>query len=243
MEEMQVVQIHHCIACWRVSNSVSGYCPMALCRRWGQTVRRYQWDCPVSVFRGGGLAVPTSNFFRGLLHFWGIQLHHLTPNSILHIAIFTHLCQAFLGIKSYFKFFHHFFLVRPQPNANKVAEVGSAEVLLCSEKEDKYIFYRPACRGTEWKSAWFYVGNHQPSLPERIPGPHKVCREWSDSGLGGEQVDKLLGDIATLKDSGVTSGSVVYSCMNRRVKPLQKWENPGFLYQLSRTFRPITFFC
>jgi len=33
---------------------------------------------------------------------------------------------------------------------------------------------------------------------------------------------KLLGDIATLKDSGVTSGSVVYSCMNRRVKPLQK---------------------
>ena len=169
-----------------------------------------------------GLAVPTSNFFRGLLHFWGIQLHHLTPNSILHIATFTHLCQAFLGIEPYFNFFHHFFLVRPQPNANKVAEVGSAEVLLCSEKEDKYIFYRPACRGTEWKSAWFYVGNHQPSLPERIPGPHKVCREWSDSGLGGEQVDKLLGDIATLKDSGVTSGSVVYSCMNRRVKPLQK---------------------
>jgi hypothetical protein len=38
------------------------------------------------------LALPASNFFHGLLFYYGIQLHHLNPNSILHISIFVHLC-------------------------------------------------------------------------------------------------------------------------------------------------------
>jgi hypothetical protein len=37
-------------------------------------------------------------FLRGLLSVYGVQLHHLTPNSILHIACFITLCEAFLGI-------------------------------------------------------------------------------------------------------------------------------------------------
>ena len=43
-----------------------------------------------------GLGIPVCNFLRGLLFFWGIQLHHLTPTSILHISIFVHLCGLFL---------------------------------------------------------------------------------------------------------------------------------------------------
>ena len=35
-----------------------------------------------------GLALPVSEFFYTLLQFWGIQLHHLTPQSILHLSIF-----------------------------------------------------------------------------------------------------------------------------------------------------------
>ena len=37
-----------------------------------------------------GLALPASNFFQGLLGFYGIQIQHLPPNSILHISIFVH---------------------------------------------------------------------------------------------------------------------------------------------------------
>jgi hypothetical protein len=32
-----------------------------------------------------GLALPASDFFHGLLFYYSIQLHHLNPNSILHI--------------------------------------------------------------------------------------------------------------------------------------------------------------
>ena len=45
-----------------------------------------------------GLALLTSDFFCGLLEFYKLELVHLNPNSILHIAIFVHLCEAFLGI-------------------------------------------------------------------------------------------------------------------------------------------------
>jgi len=37
-----------------------------------------------------GLALPVSEFFYRVLQFWEIQLHHLTPQSILHLSIFTH---------------------------------------------------------------------------------------------------------------------------------------------------------
>ena len=35
-----------------------------------------------------GLTLPVSEFFYRLFQFWEIQLHHLTPQSILHISIF-----------------------------------------------------------------------------------------------------------------------------------------------------------
>jgi|UPI0001C7C8FE hypothetical protein len=55
-----------------------------------------------SHFFYGGFALPTSKFFRGILSFYGISLHHLNPNSIVHIANFIHVCEAFLGIKPHF---------------------------------------------------------------------------------------------------------------------------------------------
>ncbi|KAK1685232.1 hypothetical protein QYE76_046080 [Lolium multiflorum] len=38
-----------------------------------------------------GLSAPIHDFLRGLLFVYGIQLHQLTPNSILHISIFITL--------------------------------------------------------------------------------------------------------------------------------------------------------
>jgi hypothetical protein len=38
------------------------------------------------------------SYFRGLLDFYNLNLTHLNPNYILQVAIFVHLCEAFLGI-------------------------------------------------------------------------------------------------------------------------------------------------
>ncbi|KAK1684715.1 hypothetical protein QYE76_045563 [Lolium multiflorum] len=44
-----------------------------------------------------GLSPPIHEFLRGLLFVDGLQLHQLTPNSILHVSIFITLCECFLG--------------------------------------------------------------------------------------------------------------------------------------------------
>jgi hypothetical protein len=49
-------------------------------------------------FAERGLAFPSCSFFRGLLYFYGLELHHLNPNSICHIAIFIHFCEVSLEL-------------------------------------------------------------------------------------------------------------------------------------------------
>ena len=49
-----------------------------------------------------GLAFPVYPFFRGLLDFYDLNITHLNPNFILQVAIFVHLCEAFLGILPHF---------------------------------------------------------------------------------------------------------------------------------------------
>ena len=78
---------------------------------------------------------------RGLLFFWGIQLHHLTPDSILHIAIFVQLCEAFLGIHPHFDLFKSLFSLSPYPNLRNIAGVGGADLQFRPGMVEKYISY------------------------------------------------------------------------------------------------------
>jgi hypothetical protein len=48
-----------------------------------------------------GLALPTSDFFKGLLQYYGIEYLNLNPNGIFHVSVFVHFCEAFVGIKAH----------------------------------------------------------------------------------------------------------------------------------------------
>jgi hypothetical protein len=79
-------------------------------------------------FSERGLALPTCSFFRGLLYFYGLELHHLNPNSIRHIAIFIHFYKAFLGIEPHWDLFRFLFRVKQQPTSKNPSVVGGAVV-------------------------------------------------------------------------------------------------------------------
>jgi hypothetical protein len=51
--------------------------------------------------------LPACDFFRGLLHHYKIELIQLNPNSILHIVVFVHLCEAYLVVLPNFALFKH----------------------------------------------------------------------------------------------------------------------------------------
>jgi hypothetical protein len=71
-----------------------------------------------------GLSFPAHEFVRGLLFVYGVQLHQLTPNSILHIACFITLCESFVGIEPHFLLWKFLFRLRPSVALSKKPELG-----------------------------------------------------------------------------------------------------------------------
>ena len=71
-------------------------------------------------FHDRGFALPANRFFRGLLHEYGIRLHHLNPNGIQDIATFIAICEGYLRTPPHFNLWKHFFGVQlVAPTANR----------------------------------------------------------------------------------------------------------------------------
>jgi hypothetical protein len=79
-------------------------------------------------FAERGLSLPASDFFKGLLEYYGIEYLNLNPNGIFHTSIFVYFCEVFLGIKPHWVLFRNFFRVKPQPSASNPRVVGGAGI-------------------------------------------------------------------------------------------------------------------
>jgi hypothetical protein len=80
-----------------------------------------------------GLSLPAHEFLHGLLFVYCVQLHQLTPNSILHIAYFITLCESFLGIDPHWILWKFLFRLRPSASLSKNPELGRAVVYVRAE--------------------------------------------------------------------------------------------------------------
>jgi hypothetical protein len=61
------------------------------------------------VFYEWGFGTPWHRFLRSLPRYYGLELHHLTPPGVLHIAAFVTLCEAYLGIDLELDLWKYFF--------------------------------------------------------------------------------------------------------------------------------------
>ena len=59
-----------------------------------------------------GLGLPVHPFLRDLLEYWGVSLCNLHLNTILHIYVFIHFCEVYLGILPHFNLFRYLFWLR-----------------------------------------------------------------------------------------------------------------------------------
>jgi hypothetical protein len=100
-----------------------------------------------------GLFLPAHEFLHGLLFVYGVQLHQLTPNSILHIACFITLCESFLGIEPHFLLWKYLFWLRPSVSLAKKPELGGAVIYVCTESQ--YLEFSMAASVQGWKKKWF----------------------------------------------------------------------------------------
>jgi hypothetical protein len=175
------------------------------------------------------LSLPVSDFFKGLLGYYGIE--YLNPNGIFHTAVFVHFCEAFLGIKPHWILFPKFFRVKPQPSASNPRVVGGAGIQMREDAAEQYLSCKLIDSNQDWKAKWFYVTNHHPELPKpsgKQP-KHRPC--WnSEPTMQGLQLPELLAKIKTLREAGLRAEHVAFSFMKRRVQLLMARDTLGYEY-------------
>jgi hypothetical protein len=96
-----------------------------------------------------GLSFLAHEFLRGLLFVYGVQLHQLTPNSILHIAYFITFCESFLGIKPHFLLWKFLFRLHPSVALSKKPKLG--EVVVSIHGESQYLEFSMAVSVQGWR--------------------------------------------------------------------------------------------
>jgi hypothetical protein len=183
-------------------------------------------------FAEHGLSLPASDFFQGLLGYYGIEYLNLNPNGIFHTSVFVHFCEAFLGIKPHWILFRKFFWVKPQPSASNPRVVGGAGIQMREDAAEQYLSYKLIDSNQDWKAKWFYVTNHHPELP-KPSGKQPKHRPWwnlKPTMQEGLQLPELLAKIKALRGDGLRAEHVAFSFMKRRVQLLMASDILGYEY-------------
>jgi hypothetical protein len=178
------------------------------------------------------LSLPVSDFFKGLMGYYGIEYLNLNPNGIFHTVVFVHFCEAFLGIKPHWILFRKFFRVKPQPSASNPRVVGGAGIQMREDAAEHYLSYKLIDSNQDWKAKWFYITNHHPGLP-KPSGKQPKHRPWWNTEptmQEGIQLPELLARIKALREVGLRAEHVAFSFMKRRVHPLMARDTLGFEY-------------
>jgi hypothetical protein len=144
-----------------------------------------------------------------------VQLHQLTPNSILHIACFVTLCESFLGIEPHFLLWRSVFWLRPNVSLSHKPELGGAVVSVHAEAQ--YLVFSMSASVQGWRTKCFYIKDRKASSEDEYGlAPFDASKElkklasWDSppTDAGMKEVAPLLDRIQALKGGrgGALSG-------------------------------------
>ena len=186
-----------------------------------------------------GLSTPIHEFLRGLLFVYGIQLHQLTPNSILHISIFITLCECFLGTHPHWGLWKRIFYLRRNSSRNVAYNVGG--VVICVRPEVDYFDVKFPDSVQGWRRRWLYVqeeyNNSQEYNIAPFDGAAKILRRrsWDAEATAEERTatDALMKRIHELQNTRgeeLSGVQITAYFLRIRVQPLQARKNPLWMY-------------
>jgi hypothetical protein len=166
-----------------------------------------------------GLALPMSPFFLLLLEEFGLQLQHLTPHSILQAAIFTHLCEMFVGVAPCTSLFYHFFVLVKSGKAKD--HLGAYYFRTRPDSAGAYIPSLGGARWENWRDDWVIASaeaNDCLALPS--DGPRLDRKQWRAKPSLAPEFQFVLDRIKSLAMGGLTSMHVVGDFLKHRIAPL-----------------------
>jgi hypothetical protein len=178
-----------------------------------------------------GLSLLAHDFLRGLLFVYGMQLHQLTPNSILHIACFITLYESFLGIDPHWFLWKFLFHLRPSVSLAKNPELGGAVVSVRSESH--YLEFNMAVSVQGWRKKWFYIKDQKAMCSDKFGiAPFDASKSlmkltsWDSPPIEAEveSIKPLLTRSQSLKSAaggGLTGMQLMVFFLQRPIQPLQ----------------------
>jgi hypothetical protein len=92
-------------------------------------------------FVRAGLCLLASAFLHRFLHYFGISLNHLTLNVVLHLLVFVHLYEAFIGIVPLIFLFRFIFHLKPHPRSDSTSPLGGCGIQFRQEKKALFFDY------------------------------------------------------------------------------------------------------
>ena len=90
------------------------------------------------------------------MEYWGVSLCNLHPNTILHITVFIHFYEAYLGILPHFNLFRHLFWLKKKGGGGSKV-VDGVYLHLCDRMAGKYITVLLNTSLKGWNARWFYM--------------------------------------------------------------------------------------
>jgi hypothetical protein len=105
-----------------------------------------------------GLSMPPSHFFMNLLKFYGLQLHHIAPNSLVSLAGYAALCEGFLGICPRVDLFQLYFSVRPNYEDDGFLRTCGT-ICFLPRRSKEYPFITPLYSAMGWRGSCFYMAD------------------------------------------------------------------------------------
>ncbi|KAK1667375.1 hypothetical protein QYE76_055534 [Lolium multiflorum] len=186
-----------------------------------------------------GLSAPIHPFLRGLLFIYGLQLHHLTPNSILHISIFITLCEAFLGVQPNWALWKRIFFCRRNGSPNVTYNIGGVVISVRPTVDYFDVKLPDSVQG--WRKKWLYIQEENHGCAEdNIPpfdGAEKIFRRrsWDAEATEEERAstETLMARIHELQNTRgkeLSGIQITAYFLRTRVQPLQARKYPLWKY-------------
>ena len=186
-----------------------------------------------------GLSPPIHEFLRGLLFVYGLQLHQLTPNSILHISIFITLCECFLGTHPNWALWKRIFYIRRNNSHNTNYNVGG--VVICVRPDVDYFDVKFPYSVQGWRKRWLYIREEyldsQEYNIEPFNGDAKILRRRSwdaeateEEKMATDALMKRIRELQNTRGKELSGVQITAYFLRIRVQPLQARKNPLWLY-------------
>ncbi|KAK1602838.1 hypothetical protein QYE76_017011 [Lolium multiflorum] len=184
-----------------------------------------------------GLSLPAYEFLHRLLRTYDIQLWQLTPNSILHVAVFITLCEAFLGIEPHFGLWKKIFYVKRYSSSNGSFVIGGVGFVARSKVNYFSFPMRESVQG--WRLKWFYVKDSS-TTESQLPCFADVFEakpkdSWKNILSPDERAaaDELFAKFLRIKEADgqtMIGTEVAAVFLKRRVQPVMARVLPMWLY-------------